>query len=534
MFSKTVYAADYNFTTGELRGSYEGSYLIQVEVNGATKYATQSAGETEFYVQLDPFLSADEIVIKLASTESSSLSKYDTVNVYNVCTHEDVEESVPFQEEYRDNANELIGYSKVVQEGANGVKIVTYRVCDGKREYMSERITVEPTPKIIERGTKINIEEKVVTEIEPIPYSTVYEDDASLNQGEQQIKKDGEAGSKKVTYLETYENGVLKSRTKTNEEIMKEPVNQVVLRGTKEVTKSGNSFLKTLSVNGATLSPEFNKNTTAYSLNLKSEVKELAFSGTVDDSKATAIGFETVSVDKKTHSIVVTAENGTQTTYTFRWIVSDSSFVFDGQELVYDGSLLNAQSAFVKKEYEIKGNKYILYEDKDSHKIIGLKNQFNQSAFYLYDLNLGVLGQFNPIVINKVTYNQAKLTELTPLLVEKYQLEYVTVGDLNIPGYKVNKEGYENKVIIALQDLTGKIGFYEYDATTKSVKLIQVGSNLTEEIIASYLGLNADKKGTESGNVDFVMVGLLGSLLVALGVLGAIILKRKKELNSNS
>ena len=70
-----------------------------------------------------------------------------------------VTETVPFKTEYRKNDGLYVGTYEKSQDGADGKKEVIYKITytDGEadgREKVSERIIEEPTPKIIDEGTK--------------------------------------------------------------------------------------------------------------------------------------------------------------------------------------------------------------------------------------------------------------------------------------------------------------------------------------------------------------------------------------------
>jgi predicted secreted protein len=83
--------------------------------------------------------------------------------------------------------------------------------------------------------------------------------------------------------------------------------------------KSTNSFLQSLTVSNATLSPAFNKNTTSYTTTVPYSVSKLNISAVAEDSKATvAVNNPNLAVGSNDISIVVTAENGTKKTYTIK------------------------------------------------------------------------------------------------------------------------------------------------------------------------------------------------------------------------
>ncbi len=99
-----------------------------------------------------------------------------------------------------------------------------------------DEITPEPDTEIeddMEIVIKRTITEEV-TETEEVPYETTYEDSSDLYEGETSVSQKGVKGEKEVTYKVSYENGEEVSREAVSEKVTKEPVNEIVLRGTKE------------------------------------------------------------------------------------------------------------------------------------------------------------------------------------------------------------------------------------------------------------------------------------------------------------
>lgn len=73
---------------------------------------------------------------------------------------------------------------------------------------------------------------------ETVAYTTVTQNDSSLAKGQTKVKTDGVNGTKQVTYQKTYTKGVLTDTKTVSSTITKQPVNKVVLVGTKETNYS--------------------------------------------------------------------------------------------------------------------------------------------------------------------------------------------------------------------------------------------------------------------------------------------------------
>ena len=85
-----------------------------------------------------------------------------------------------------------------------------------------------------------------------------------------------------------------------------------------EPAKDNNSKLKSLSVDGYSISPSFSAGTKSYSVTVPEGTTSVKVNATADSSKATVSGTGTVSLsgDKTTHTVKVTAEDGSSTSYT--------------------------------------------------------------------------------------------------------------------------------------------------------------------------------------------------------------------------
>ena len=84
-----------------------------------------------------------------------------------------------------------------------------------------------------------------------------------------------------------------------------------------DATKSNNNFLQTLKVKDYELTPEFDKQTLEYTLNLPSNVKEITVEAKADDDKAKieGIGVRKITENKTDYRVDVTSESGTVRTY---------------------------------------------------------------------------------------------------------------------------------------------------------------------------------------------------------------------------
>ena len=154
---------------------------------------------------------------------------------------------IPFETVKQDDATLDKGVEKEKTAGVEGVKTITYKAKfkDNKevantRTKVKEEVTKQPVNKVVLVGTKpvVTEVEKEFTETQPIPFETVKQDDATLDKGVEKEKTAGVEGVKTITYKAKFKDNkeVANTRTKVKEEVTKQPVNKVVLVGTKEKT----------------------------------------------------------------------------------------------------------------------------------------------------------------------------------------------------------------------------------------------------------------------------------------------------------
>jgi murein DD-endopeptidase MepM/ murein hydrolase activator NlpD len=111
-----------------------------------------------------------------------------------------------------------------------------------------KEINTELTSDFLKLGQSLNLVkvEPLITVVatikttaeEKIQYKTTYESDDTLWRGQQRVKKAGEYGQREVTYRITTENEREISREVLQENIITEPVNKIVLQGTKRMIAS--------------------------------------------------------------------------------------------------------------------------------------------------------------------------------------------------------------------------------------------------------------------------------------------------------
>lgn len=97
---------------------------------------------------------------------------------------------------------------------------------------------VEPSLETeLSKDLKIKItrvEEKTIVEKEPIDFETVVKEDDNLESGVKKTTQEGSAGEKEITMKLVMEDGKEVSREVVESKVVKEPVDEVVVKGTME------------------------------------------------------------------------------------------------------------------------------------------------------------------------------------------------------------------------------------------------------------------------------------------------------------
>lgn len=89
-----------------------------------------------------------------------------------------------------------------------------------------------------------------VTQTEAVPYKTEYVEEPKMYKGEQKVIRQGKNGSKRVMYEVTKVNGRIEAKRVVSEEVLEEPVNQVIAKGTKVVAARGTGQFRWPTVGG--------------------------------------------------------------------------------------------------------------------------------------------------------------------------------------------------------------------------------------------------------------------------------------------
>ncbi len=294
---------------------------------------------------------------------------------------------------------------------------------------------------------------------------------------------------------------------------------KVITKAELEASYSKDNNLKSLSVDGANISPTFSKDITDYKVELGANTTSINIKASANDSKAHISGagtFEVAEGDNK-FQIVVTAENGSTKTYNLIASVVDPNPItvkdIKGNELVVvkRKALLTAPEAYKETTASINEQEIPAFDSEITNfTLVGLKDNEGKINLYIYDKDKNTF----------IKYTELKMNELVLLPMESnnykdYIKTTIKVNDEEIDAYKY-KEDSKFAIIYALNTENGEKNYYKYDLRNNTVTFIddEVEKDLSNRI----------------QTYSYVILGLLAETFILFIIL--VLLLRSKALHN--
>lgn len=238
-----------------------------------------------------------------------------------------------------------------------------------------------------------------------------------------------------------------------------------------EASYSRNNNLSSLSVEGADLSPSFNKNITEYQATLPVDTTKAKIIATAQDSKASITGAGEVDVVDGINKIeiIVTAEHGEKKKYVINLTVQELDPVkvkVDGKTYTVvrkKGQVENMPVGFTETTIKIGDQDVCAYQSEIAKiLLVALKDNEGNIKLFIYDKNKNSYTSFMEAKggeVNLLILNNEKIK--TPLDFVKTSFK---INDLKIEGYKYRYDKNDNYYLVYAKNLeTGDEGFYLYD-----------------------------------------------------------------------
>ncbi len=267
----------------------------------------------------------------------------------------------------------------------------------------------------------------------------------------------------------------------------------LIARSEVEESYSTDNNLTSLEVEGYTLSPEFNKNTTNYSVDVDSDVTSVKVNAKASDSKASITGTGDVEVHEgaNTINVVVEAENGSTKTYTIVVNVKEKDPINvkvnkDNLSVVKKTDELTD----LIKDYYVDTTVKINDEEVPAYKIealditlVALKDEKGNIKFYIYDD--GEYTLYQELGSDLLTIHLLDNGKIPP----NYKKYTVNIDGEEYTVYKLNKKS-KYYLVYGENVETGKKGLYLYDSVDKTIQryYTEEADSLKDELtINSYI-----------------------------------------------
>ena len=292
-----------------------------------------------------------------------------------------------------------------------------------------------------------------------------------------------------------------------------------------EASYSDDASLKSLSVEGYEISPEFNKQTYEYSLEVENNVEKVSVVANKNNGNARVEGAGEIELKEGNNKveITVTAQKGNTLTYTIninRKELNPIKVTINNKDytIVRRVDDLPKYSGFIETTVNYNGEEIpALISEAINKTIVGVKDEEGIISTYVFND-----GNFEG------KYVELKSNEVAIYLIEKDSVPYsgfnkenITINNEDVVAFKY--KNLSNYYLVYGMDLsTGKEGYYLYDKNNNTFQLFN------EELFNSL--------SNENTTYLYMFIGSLGILLIA--IITIIILLRSrgkvnKVLNEN-
>ncbi len=284
-----------------------------------------------------------------------------------------------------------------------------------------------------------------------------------------------------------------------------------------EASYSKDNDLKSLSVEGFEITPEFDKDVTEYSVVVPENTAEITINAEENDNAATVTGAgtQTVTQGTNTFQIVVRAENGSEKTYNLTVEVKDANpiNVTIGDEnltVVKIKDYLPVPNAYQETTVNINDFEIPAYTSElTGFTLVGLKDASGNIALYIYDSNANTYKIYNELKLNNLTIYPTN----TDKVLDGYKSGTITINDVDVNAYYVNDDS-RFAIFYGINVETGEEGFFKYDKDNQTaIKYDDEMLNVLNEKITLY---------------TYIIFGFIG-LFVLMFIILICALKGKKK-----
>lgn len=286
------------------------------------------------------------------------------------------------------------------------------------------------------------------------------------------------------------------------------------------IVLSGDNNLSNLGIENYSLTPEFNKDTLEYNVELEPDTSEINISATASHGGATIEGAGTREVTDGDNrlEIKVTAENGSSKTYVINAKVKEYNPIEvninnEKYTVVRKKSLITPPENYTETTVTINEEEIpAYYSEITKYTLVSLKDANGNQNFYIYQN-----GEYH--LYKELTFNQMKICLLDiPQIPDGYSKSTIVYNDENLEAYKLNPNS-KYAILYGMNVATGEEHYYSYESSENTLQIYH-----TEEI---------DLLNEKVEQYVYLIIGLLGLSFIFLIIMLILVFKKgnkpKKE-----
>ena len=289
-----------------------------------------------------------------------------------------------------------------------------------------------------------------------------------------------------------------------------------------EASYSKDNNLKSLSVEGFEITPEFSKDVIEYSVVVPENTTEITINAEENDSAASVsgAGVQTVTPGTNTFPIVVRAENGAEKTYTLTVEVKDANPInvtIDNKNftVVKIKEYLPVPNAYQETVVNISDFEIPAYKSElTGFTLVGLKDSSGNIDLYIYNKEDNTYEIYNELKLNNLTIYPMN----TDKILDGYKSGMITINDVEVKAFYVIDDA-RFAIIYGKNVETGEEGFYKYDKNDQTaIKYDDEMINVLNEKINLY---------------TYIIFGFIGLFILMFIILICTLKSKKKHKNKN-
>lgn len=236
--------------------------------------------------------------------------------------------------------------------------------------------------------------------------------------------------------------------------------------------KSSNNNLKSITIEGVELSPEFNKDTLEYGATVEGNIEKITVNAEAEDGKSHIDGLGEKELVEGLNEIViyVNAENGDVKEYKINITRKEKNpieVVIDGKKytVVKKETEMEVPEGFEKKTITINEEEVVAYESKyTSSVLVVLVDEEGNTGFYIYDAKKNTYTRYIEFKSKEIKLMLLEPKEDIPF---KYKKSTFTIDGQKINGY-CYKAKSKFRLVYGINMDNGDEGFYLYDMEQKT------------------------------------------------------------------